>query len=131
MALRKAMWSSFLSDADSNTLPSMVSMSRPEMVFTLPSQYQLSEIPQPRDSRVSLRSVVAKSMAVIEFSGWATSSRVKRFERELRQTPSEQGIETIGEAVLSQYNPPWTVPFLRRNEVSLTISLGDTIASAK
>ncbi|MEH6592092.1 MAG: heme-binding protein [Halioglobus sp.] len=105
-------------------------VNRPEMAFTLPSQYELAEIPQPKDSRVTLRSVVAKQMAVIEFSGWATSSRVKRFEQELRDTLAEQGIETIGEAVLSQYNPPWTVPFLRRNEVSLPISLG-TIASAK
>jgi SOUL heme-binding protein len=101
---------------------------RPEMVFTLPSQYELSEIPQPRDSRVSLRSVVARPMAVIGFSGWATSSRVNRFERELRKTLSEQSIEVVGEAVLSQYNPPWTIPFLRRNEVALPISLG-TVAS--
>jgi hypothetical protein len=101
---------------------------RPEMAFTMPGQYQISELPQPSDSSVSLRSVVARPMAVIEFSGWATSARVQRFEQELRQTLTEQSIEVVGDAVLSQYNPPWTVPFLRRNEVGLPIRLSESVS---
>jgi hypothetical protein len=95
----------------------------PEMSFTMPGEYLLDDLPTPADSRVSLHNVPAKTVAVVSFSGWATRSRVERFERELRATLSRQSIEIAGEASLNQYNPPWTLPFLRRNEVMIEVAL--------
>jgi hypothetical protein len=95
---------------------------RPEMAFTMPSEYTLEDLPTPADSRVSLHNVPAKTVAVVTFSGWATSSRVARFERELRATLKRSDIATTDEVSLNQYNPPWTLPFLRRNEIMIEVA---------
>jgi hypothetical protein len=41
---------------------------------------------------------------------------------ELLQRVRGQGLRPIGEPVLAQYNPPWTLPLLRRNEVSVELA---------
>jgi hypothetical protein len=66
--------------------------------------------------------VPARTVAVVKFSGWATQSRTQRFERELRAALTDTSIEIIGTASLNQYNPPWTLPFLRRNEVMIEVA---------
>ena len=94
----------------------------PEMAFTMPNEYRLEDLPTPTDSRVSLHNVPARTVAVVSFSGWATQNRTERFERELRDTLSDSSITIIGAASLNQYNPPWTLPFLRRNEVMIEVA---------
>jgi hypothetical protein len=95
----------------------------PEMAFTMPGEYDLNDLPTPVDSRVSLHDVPARTVAVVAFSGWATQSRIDRFERKLRDTLRDESIEIIGAASLNQYNPPWTLPFLRRNEVMIEVAV--------
>lgn len=94
----------------------------PEMAFTMPNEYRLEDLPTPTDSRVSLHNVPARTVAVVSFSGWATQNRTERFERALRDTLSDSSITIIGAASLNQYNPPWTLPFLRRNEVMIEVA---------
>jgi hypothetical protein len=94
-----------------------------EMAFTMPGQYTLQDLPRPDDSRVELRNVPARTVAVVTFSGWATRSRVDHFEQELRAALGRDTIEITGEASLNQYNPPWTLPFLRRNEIMIEVAV--------
>ena len=96
-------------------------VSHPQMAFTMPGLYSLDQLPLPDDSRVVLRQVESRTVAVTRFSGWATSARVARFEMELRDSLASLGIDVEGGATLNQYNPPWTLPFLRRNEIMLEI----------
>jgi hypothetical protein len=94
-----------------------------EMAFTMPSEYRLEDLPTPTDSRVSLHHMPAKTVAVVTFSGWATQNRIERFDRKLRDALLAKSIEIIGMPSLNQYNPPWTLPFLRRNEVMIEVAL--------
>ena len=94
----------------------------PTMAFTLPAQYSLEDLPAPADSQVTLQAVPARTVAVVTFSGWATTSKVARYERQLRETLKLDAIETLGNSSLNQYNPPWTLPFLRRNEIMIEVS---------
>ena len=94
----------------------------PTMAFTLPAQYSMEELPVPSDSQVTLQAVPARTLAVVTFSGWATTSKVARYERQLRETLKLDAIETLGNSSLNQYNPPWTLPFLRRNEIMIEVS---------
>ncbi len=64
-----------------------------------------------------------RTVAVIAFSGWATGGKVERFSRELLSTLEENGIEVTGTPGLNQYNPPWTPPFMRRNEIAVEVAL--------
>jgi hypothetical protein len=100
----------------------ILGVERPEMAFTMPVEYNLEDLPAPADGRVSLRNEPAKTVAVVRFSGWATRSRVDRFEQELRAVLNLNAIQVIGEASLNQYNPPWTLPFLRRNEIMIEVA---------
>ena len=93
----------------------------PIMAFTMPGEYSFEDLPQPDDPRVSLEEVPAKTMAVIRFSGWATGSVVSRKTDELLATLRERTIEVVGTPSLNQYNPPWTLPFLRRNEIMVEV----------
>ena len=94
----------------------------PTMSFTMPSAYDLAHLPEPRSGAVTLHEVPARTLAAVRFSGWATSGKVKRHTRELLETLDAQGIEVSGAPSLNQYNPPWTPPFLRRNEITVEVS---------
>lgn len=102
---------------------------QPVMAFTMPAAYSMQDLPRPQDQRIALREIPARTVAVIRFSGWATGYRVATNREALLATLAEHGIRPIGELSLNQYNPPWTLPFLRRNEIMVEIE-SDTLASA-
>lgn len=96
---------------------------RPLMAFTMPAGYSMDDLPGPDDARVEIREVPARTMAVVSFSGWATEGKIERMTDKLNKSLAEYGIDTMGPAMLHQYNPPWTPPFLRRNEVVIEVDL--------
>lgn len=93
-----------------------------EMAFVMPAEYALEELPVPDDDRVSIRQEPAYHAAVIRFSGRATEERVDAHWEILTAFLEQQQIETVGRPTLNQYNPPWTLPFMRRNEIIIPIS---------
>lgn len=92
-----------------------------EMAFTMPAAYSMESLPIPNDSRVTLSEIPPRTVAVISFSGWATRGKVDRYQTQLAEMLQSMQIDAIGVPVLNQYNPPWTLPFLRRNEIMLEI----------
>lgn len=96
---------------------------QPVMAFTMPANYSMEDLPAPEDDSVELQTMPGRTMAAIRFSGWATGGKVNRKTEALLQTLAQHGIETIGEPSLNQYNPPWTPPFLRRNEIMVEVQL--------
>jgi hypothetical protein len=87
------------------------------MYFVMPSQYTLSTLPTPNNPAVTLRELPATRMAVIGFSGLAGEKKTAKKTAELMAWLKSKNIAPIGEPELARYNPPWTLPFLRRNEV--------------
>ena len=85
--------------------------------FTMPGQYTLANLPIPDDARVKVRAIPALTAAVISFSGWVDGSKVATKTALLQKWMAARGLIAIGEARLARYNPPWTLPFLRRNEI--------------
>lgn len=91
------------------------------MAFTMPGQYRMEDLPAPLDDTVTLHAVPSRILAAITFGGWATDGRVARHTQSLLQTLVSQDIETVGPPSLNQYNPPWTPPWSRRNEVVIEV----------
>ncbi len=89
--------------------------------FTMPSGYTMDTLPRPNDPRVELSLAPAVRMAVVRFSGWANDQDFKRKRTELEQWMAKRGLKATGQASLAQYNPPWTLGPLRRNEVMVPI----------
>ncbi len=87
------------------------------MYFVMPSQYTLSTLPTPNNPAVTLRELPASRVAVLRFSGFAGEEKTAKKTSELLAWLNSKNITPIGEPELARYNPPWTLPFLRRNEV--------------
>ena len=94
---------------------------RYRMHFVMPSRYTMATLPRPKDDRVKLREVPAKTMAVVKFSGFAGEGKVKEKTGELLAWVKAGGFEPAGTPQLARYDPPWTLPFLRRNEVMVPV----------
>ena len=89
--------------------------------FVMPSQYSMVTLPKPVNPLVSLREIPAKSFAAITYTGFNTESSVQAKADELARWMKSKNLEAIGKPQLARYNPPWTLPFLRRNEILLEV----------
>ncbi|HOE44071.1 MAG TPA: heme-binding protein, partial [Rhodoferax sp.] len=89
--------------------------------FVMPSSYSLNTLPKPNNRAVHLREVPAKTWAVLVYSGLNTEAGVQQRTNELVAWLAEQKIRTTGSPQLARYNPPWTLPMFRRNEIMLEI----------
>ena len=87
--------------------------------FVMPSRYTLDTLPRPNNAAVTIRQVPEVHYAVIRFSGLAGAKKVAQKTDDLQIWLKEKGVRTIGTPELARYNPPWTLPFLRRNEIML------------
>lgn len=87
--------------------------------FVLPKGVTLGSAPEPIDPRVQLREEPAATRAVIRYSGrWSQANDLEHLG-ELKASLEAAGVATQGEPVLARYNPPFTPPFMRRNEIWL------------
>lgn len=90
--------------------------------FVMPSQYTLASIPKPKNSAVTLREIPSQYFAVLKFSGFNTLARVQTKTLEAQQWAAQRNLQTIGQPQLSRYDPPWTLPMFRRNEIMIEIA---------
>ncbi|KZV17158.1 heme-binding-like protein chloroplastic [Dorcoceras hygrometricum] len=93
------------------------------MSFVMPSKYG-ANLPLPKDSSVTIKEVPKKIIAVVSFSGFVTDEEVERRESTLRASLKNDSRFRVKEGAsveVAQYNPPFTLPFTRRNEISLEV----------
>jgi hypothetical protein len=89
--------------------------------FTMPSAYTLETLPEPDDPKVQLRRLPPERFAVVRFSGWAQKSDVDAKSAKLVAAAKAHNLRATGPVSLAQYNPPWTLWFMRRNEVMIPV----------
>ena len=90
--------------------------------FVMPSEYTLENIPKPLNAKVLLRQIPAVKRAVIQFSGFYNSEKVSNKTLELEEWMKTRNLQATGVPKFARYNPPWTLPFMRRNEVMIDVS---------
>ena len=95
-----------------------------EMSFVLPINFSLAGAPKPNDTSVKLEEINDYRVAVISFSGSLSQASIVKHQTLLRNWIANRGLSIKGEARAAGYNPPFTLPFLRRNEI--IISVGKT-----
>ncbi|KAI3772449.1 hypothetical protein L6452_03635 [Arctium lappa] len=94
-----------------------------KMSFLMPSKYG-SNLPLPKNSAVTIKEVPGRTMAVVAFSGFVTDEDVMRRESTLRnalKNDTQYKVKSGASVEVAQYNPPFTLPFTRRNEISLQV----------
>ena len=104
------------------TAPVIMNMSDTDasMSFVMPSQYQLSELPSPNSTAVSLVSQDSMKLAVLRFGGFSSDEKIAKHAQILTEVLEKNNIRTKGSLLFMGYNAPWDV-INRRNEVAFQI----------
>jgi len=89
--------------------------------FVMPSEYSMETLPKPLNAKVQLRQIPAVRRAVITFSGFYNSQKVAEKTMELEGWMKTKNLQAAGTPKFARYNPPWTLPFLRRNEIMIDV----------
>lgn len=92
------------------------------MRFFLPSRFSLSTAPQPTDPRVRLYVAPEENVAVRRFTGSPGAGHVEVQRGHLQKALEASSWRPVGTPLALFYDPPWTIPFLRRNEVAVAVA---------
>jgi hypothetical protein len=90
--------------------------------FVMPSQYTLASIPKPKNKAVSLRELPSSYYVVHSYSGFNTIAKVQTKTDETLAWATQQSLRVIGTPQLARYDPPWTLPMFRRNEIMVEVA---------
>ena len=85
--------------------------------FVMPSQFTLDSLPSPNNPNVKLKQIPSRTMAVVTFSGLVDERVIAGKLAELLAWMAARQLNPVANYELARYNPPWTLPFLRRNEL--------------
>ena len=92
------------------------------VTFAMPAGSRLDTLPLPNDQRVTLHELPARRVAALRFRGWASAKDVEKKTAELLVALPSTGLSPRGIPTIAQYNPPWTLPFFRRNEILVEVT---------
>ena len=91
------------------------------MRFFLPAGYTPASTPEPTDSKVRIIELPSAIEAVLRFSGWGGDTAIEDCAGQLRKALDGSGWVSAGEPTTLFYDPPWTLPFFRRNEIAIHV----------
>ena len=100
-------------------MTSPVSMSLKDyttMMFMVPKKYKKETLPQPNLSKIKFKEEPAKTVAAINFSGWANDKKIKKYKQKLKDALDKEGILYKNRFQFLGYNAPYEV-FNRKNEI--------------
>ena len=113
-------------------LPQKINMTKPVLTegndntwivsFIMPNEFTLETLPEPNNKNIKILSIPKEKYAVIVFSGLVRESSYLEKEKLLNQFIKEKKLKASGEIKIARYNPPWTLPFFRRNELMIKIN---------
>jgi hypothetical protein len=89
--------------------------------FLMPSKYTMQTLPEPLDPAVTLREIPARKMASVRYSGTWSQNRYEEQRGRLEEFIENKKWKIMGEPVFARYDPPFQLPFLRRNEVLIPV----------
>ncbi len=96
--------------------------SRYTVAFVLPSSLDEASAPLPLRREVSLRTVPARFVVAVRFTGRWSQSAYEKHRAELLSAVADAGLTTVGEPWFARFNPPSTPWFLRHNEVLIEVA---------
>ncbi len=91
------------------------------MAFVLPAEYTLETAPRPTDPLVQLRRVPAEQVASLRYTGRLSEESIQTHSERLQDWLAANNYPSRSDARSAGYDPPWTLWFLRRNEIHISI----------
>jgi hypothetical protein len=89
--------------------------------FVMPQGSTVAKLPRPDDPAIRMRETPATRYAVLRYSGLSGDATVEAKPEELNAFLRRRGLEPAGPPLLAFYDPPWTLWFMRRNEILIPV----------
>lgn len=98
-----------------------------EMTFMIPKKYDLKDLPEPKSDNIEFKVLKKKTYGVITFSGSDNEEKNKRYAEELKSwiLTNEKDFKIVSVPIYAGYNPPWTIPIFRKNEIMFELNKKD------
>ncbi len=90
--------------------------------FMMPASYTLDTLPVPDDPNIKLRQVPARRVAAVRYSGFWSEEKYLLHKEKLENWIKDKRYNVTGEPVWARYNPPFTLWFMRRNEILIPVA---------
>lgn len=99
-----------------------------KIAFSLPSKYNTRTAPIPKHPAVRLRDVDVEVIVVRRFTNFVTEEKVDQLGQELvawvqKNQEYTNNTRVKGPVRVARFDPMWTIPFLRRNEIHLLVNI--------
>jgi effector-binding domain-containing protein len=92
--------------------------------FDMPRGQDLAALPKPNNAEIRLATLPATRIAAVRFAGLMSDKAAAKAMTALLRFIETRGLHASGPPTLAQYDPPWTLWFLRRNEVLIPVADG-------
>ena len=92
------------------------------VAFVMPPDRTLAELPKPTDDRIHLVEVPERRFAVLRFRGRYTDKVMLEQTRRLHELVATHDLDTTGQPMFAGFDPPTTLPLLRRTEMWIEIA---------
>jgi hypothetical protein len=89
--------------------------------FVLPNSFTMANAPIPVNPKIRLVQVQPKLVAVLSYSGLLNEDNFRDNSVRLSNWISKNQLESLSLPRVAGYDPPWTIPFLRRNEIMIDV----------
>lgn len=89
--------------------------------FTMPAAFTRATLPAPNDPRIRITEAPARRMLVTGFTGMPTEQALADALDKLRADAAAAGLSTVEPPEYMFYDPPFRLPWNRRNEVALAV----------
>jgi len=92
-----------------------------QMAFVMPKRYTLENLPKPLNEQIKIVQSPPKKIVALRYSGLLSETKINKRKMELMAWVREKNFKSLGEPFSAGYDPPWTLPFVRRNEIQVEI----------
>ncbi len=91
------------------------------MLFYMLDSDSISELPNPSGQDILFEEFNLGKCAVISFSWFVNDKKINQYQNKLEIFLRDNGYIPILPFMVNRYDPPWRLPFFRRNEVLVRI----------
>ena len=92
------------------------------IAFVMPKEFTIKTLPVPNNQNIRITALPKEKFAVIVFSGLVRESSYDKKVNLLNEFIKKKKLTPLSTIQIARYNPPWTLPFFRRNELLIKIN---------
>jgi len=92
-----------------------------DMIFYMLNADNVGDLPATDIKNVIFDSFKLGKCAAIKFSWFTNEKKIARYKQKLEKYLIDNNLEPYSDYMVNRYDPPWRIPFLRRNEVLVRI----------